>query len=239
MVQTTFTRQKRELAKASQWIERLRAHEVRTIKYSPEKEKTGETRETYVDYTPQEIAGNILKVVVEVVSQHGARQKANSKNTGRFSWQGIEADLTVPQLRALENAHSTLGELVRKLPRRNPKLIPNTEFEGHPAFIHPMQEYTIKKSRSVPYEEESTTRVRTYQEDYEVISHYTQTLEIDFGLDVKLINELNEMVTDLGISIQSAIDEANTKGHDTDTVLNSVVSNIQAVFLKKFQIKEE
>lgn len=237
MVQTTFTRQKRELAKINQWLERLRAHEVRVVKYSANKEKQNETRETYVDYSPEEVVSAVLGIVVEVVSQHGARQKANSKNTGRFSWQGIEENLTVPQLRALQNAQSSLAELVRKLPRRNPKLIPNTTFENRPAFEHPIKEVKEVRTRTIPYEEEASTRVRTYQENYEEIVQYTQTIEIDYGLDIKLVNELNDLVTDLSTAIQAAIDEANAKGHEKDTTLTNLVSNIQAVFLQKLQTK--
>jgi hypothetical protein len=237
MVQTTFTRQKRELAKVNQWLERLRAHEVRIIKYSAEKEKQTETRESYVDYSPEEVASAVLNIVVEIVSQHGARQKANSKNTGRFKWQGIEADLTVPQLRALQNAQSVLAELVRKLPRRNPKLIPNTTFENHPAFQHPLKEVKEVRTRTIPYEEEASTRVRTYQENYEEIVQYTQTLEIDYGLDIKILNELNDLVTDLSTAIQAAIDEANAKGHEEDAGLTSLVSSIQKVFIEKLKVK--
>ncbi|GAB1542632.1 hypothetical protein NUACC21_53060 [Scytonema sp. NUACC21] len=134
MVQTTFTKQKRELAKAISWIEKIRAQEVRHRNYNAQDELQDEIRETYVDYSPEEISLHVLEIVKDVVSQHGARQKANSSNTGNFEWYGISVELTVPQLRALQSAHSVLEELLRKLPRRNPKLIYNTTIDNRPAF---------------------------------------------------------------------------------------------------------
>jgi hypothetical protein len=147
MVQTTFTRQKRELAKASAWIDKLRAQEVRTITYSPNMEKIEEVRNTYVDYPQEEITKNVLDIIVEVVKQHGARQQANSHNTGHFNWHGVEADLTVPQLRALQNVYAVLTELVHKLPRRNPKIVPNTKIDDRPAFAHKQEKHEETKVR--------------------------------------------------------------------------------------------
>jgi hypothetical protein len=232
MVQTTFTRQKRALAKASAWIEKLRAQEVRTITYSPKMEKIEEVRNTYVDYLPEEITENVLDIIVEVVKQHGARQQANSHNTGHFNWQGIAADLTVPQLRALQNVYAVLTELVHKLPRRNPKIVPNMTVDEHPAFAHKKEKHEETKVRYVPYEEDSTTRVRTYEEKYKEITHFSQVIEIDYGLDIRLINRLGEMVTDLGTAIQSAIDEANAKGHESDPLIEGVINDIREVFVK-------
>jgi hypothetical protein len=232
MVQTTFTRQKRELAKASAWIEKLRAQEVRTITYSPNMEKLEEVRNTYVDYPPEEITKNVLDIIVEVVKQHGARQQANSHNTGHFNWQGVEADLTVPQLRALQDAYAVLTELVHKLPRRNPKIVPNTKIDERPAFAHKKEKHEETKVRYVPYEEDSTTRVRTYEENYQEIINFSQVIEIDYGLDVRVLNRLEEMVTDLGTAIQSAIDEANAKGHKSDPLIEQVIDGIRQVFIK-------
>ena len=233
MVQTTFTKQKRELAKALSWIEKIRAQEVRHLTYNPQEELIEEQRETYVDYSPEEITQKVVAIVKEVVSQHGARQKANSHNTGRFDWYGITVDLTVPQLRALQSAHTVLAELVRKLPRRNPKLIYNTTVDNRPAFAHMKEKCEEEKTRYVPYEEDSTTRVRTYAETYDVITQYTQKLEIDYGFEIKLLNELNEMIDDLGTAIQIGIDEANTKGRENDPVIDDVINRIGEILLAK------
>ncbi|AUT03249.1 hypothetical protein CLI64_24110 [Nostoc sp. CENA543] len=233
MVQTTFTKQKRELAKAIAWIEKIRAQEVRHRNYNAEDELQDEVRETYVDYSPEEISVRVLEIVKDVVSQHGARQKANSQNTGTFNWYGIAVELTVPQLRALQSACAVLSELVRKLPRRNPKLIYNTTIDHRPAFAHVKQKHEETETRYVPYEEDSTTRIRTYEERYKVITHYTQKIEIDYGLEVKLIHELEEMVDDLETAIQVAIDEANTKGRENDPVLDNVIDRISQTILAK------
>jgi hypothetical protein len=48
MVQTTFTKQKRELEKAIGWIEKIRAQEVRQRVYNEQDELEEEIRETYV-----------------------------------------------------------------------------------------------------------------------------------------------------------------------------------------------
>lgn len=53
MVQTTFTKQKRELEKAISWIEKIRAQEVRLRNYNAQDELQDELRETYVDYSPE------------------------------------------------------------------------------------------------------------------------------------------------------------------------------------------
>lgn len=230
MVQATFTRQKRELAKAAGWIDRLRAHEIRKIAFDAEGKKITETRETYVDYPPEEIARQVLEIVVDVVQQHGARQRANGKNTGRFAWHGVEAELTVPQLRALKEAHATLATLVQKLPRRNPKIVHNTMVDGRPAFAGKIEESFEDRVRYKPYEEDATTRVRTYEERYREKVGATQNVEIDYGLDVRRIQKLEEMVTDLGTSIQVAIDEANGRGYEDDPILSGVIDSIRKVF---------
>lgn len=239
MVQTTFTKQKRELAKALAWIEKIRAQEVRYLTYNPDQELEQEVRETYVDYSPEEIAQKVLVIVKDVVSQHGARQKANSQNTGKFEWCGISVDLTVPQLKALQSAYTVLQELVRKLPRRNPKLIYNTTVNNRPAFAHLKEEHEEEKTRYVPYEEDSSTRVRTYEEQYTVITKYTQKVEIDYGIDIKALNELDEMIENLGTAIQIAIDEANTKGRENDPVIDDVISQIEAILLAKLPNLED
>lgn len=233
MVQTTFTKQKRELEKALSWIEKIRAQEVRHRHYSAEDELQEETREAYVDYSPEEITQKVLEIVKDVVRQHGARQQANSENKGIFEWYGISVELTVPQLRALQSAHAVLNELVRKLPRRNPKLVYNTSIDRRPAFAHIKNKHEKKAIRYVPYEEDSTTRVRTYQEEYQVVTHYTQKVEVDYGFEIKLLNELGEMVTDLETAIQVAIDEANTKGRQDDPIINDVINRISEAILTK------
>lgn len=239
MVQTTFTKQKRELAKAISWIEKIRAQEVRNLTFNPDEELQEEIRETYVDYSPEEIAQKVLVIVKNVVSQHGARQKANSQNTGKFEWYEISVDLTVPQLKALQSAYTVLQELVRKLPRRNPKLIYNTTINNRPAFAHIKEKHEEKKTRYIPYEEDSTTRVRTYQEEYKVITKYTQKIEIDYGIEVKVLNEIDEMIDNLGTAIQIAIDEANTKGRENDPVIDEVIAQIENILLSKLPTLSE
>jgi predicted house-cleaning noncanonical NTP pyrophosphatase (MazG superfamily) len=239
MVQTTFTKQKRELTKAISWIEKISAQEVRHRNYNSQDELQDEIRETYVDYSPEEISQKVLEIIKDVVSQHGARQRSNSHNTGNFDWYGISIELTVPQLRALQSAHTVLSELVRKLPRRNPKLIYNSTIDNRPAFAHVKQKHEQIETRYVPYEEDSSTRVRTYEERYKVITHYTQKVEIDYGLEIKLLNELGEMIDDLETAIQIAIDEANTKGKENDPAIDDVINRISQVILAKLPTSEE
>ncbi len=233
MVQTTFTKQKRELEKAIAWIEKIRAQEVRQRIYNDRDELQEEIRETYVDYPPEEIARKVVEIVRTVVSQHGSRQKANAENRGNFSWYGIEIELTVPQLRALQSAHLVFNELVKKLPRRNPKLVHNTSIDRRPTFAHRKQKHEKSQIRYVPYEEQNSTRIRTYEEEYQVITHYTEKVEIDYGLEIKQLTELTEMVNDLGTAIQIAIDEANTKGRSNDTVIDDLIARIGEVLMQK------
>jgi hypothetical protein len=233
MVQTTFTKQKRELEKAVAWIEKLRAQEVRQQKYNDREELQEELREAYVDYAPEEIARKVVEIVGDVVRQHGSRQQANANNRGIFSWQGLAVELTVPQLRALQSAHIVFNELVKKLPRRNPKLVHNTSIDNRPAFAHSRQKHEKTEIRYVPYEEDASSRVRTYEEAHQVVTHYTQKVEIDYGLEIKQLTELTEMVADLGTAIQVAIDEANTKGRSNDPVIDDLIQRIGEVLLEK------
>jgi predicted house-cleaning noncanonical NTP pyrophosphatase (MazG superfamily) len=233
MVQTTFTKQKRELEKAIAWIEKIRAQEVRQRIYNEQDELQEEIRETYVDYSPEEIAQKVIEIVATVVSQHGARQKANAENRGIFSWCDIEIELTVPQLRALQSAHIVFNELVKKLPRRNPKLVHNTEIDRRPSFAHSKKKHEKIATRYLPYEETASTKVRTYEEKYPVVTHYTQKVEIDYGLEIKQLTELSEMVDDLGTAIQIAIDEANTKGRNNDPVIDDLIARIGEVLIQK------
>jgi predicted house-cleaning noncanonical NTP pyrophosphatase (MazG superfamily) len=233
MVQTTFTKQKRELEKAIAWIEKIRAQEVRQRVYNAQDELQEEIRETYVDYPPEEIAQKVVEIVATVVSQHGARQKANADNRGTFSWCNIEVELTVPQLRALQSAHIVFNELVKKLPRRNPKLVHNTVIDRRPSFAHSKHKHEKTETRYLPYEETNSTKVRTYEEKYQVVTHYTQKVEIDYGLEIKQLNELSEMIDDLGTAIQIAIDEANTKGRENDVVIDELIARIGQVLIQQ------
>lgn len=232
MVQATFTRQKRELAKAASLLEKLRAQEVRTVTKSPDGKVLEESRDTYVDFAPEQIAREVLDIVERVVAQHGARQQANSKNAGRFSWAGVEADLTVPQLRALQDVAGVIAETVNRLPRRNPKVIPNATVDGWPAFEHREVEHFRTETKYVPFEEDTTTRVRTYAEEHQVVDYKTQTVEVDYGLEVVAVERLRELAGDLRTSIQVAIDDANNKGHDNDPLLEEVIKGIREVFDK-------
>lgn len=230
MVQATFTRQKRELAKAATLLEKIRAQEVRLIKRSPQGEVLEESREAYVDFAPEQIARQVLDVVERVVSQHGARQRANSQNTGRFEWCGVDANLTVPQLRALQDVQGLLSDLVIRLPRRNPKLVTNRTVDGRPAFAHTAVEQFRTEVKYVPFEEDTTTRVRTYAEERKVLETTTQTVEIDYGIEIAILERLRELAGDLKTAIQVAIDEANAKGHETDPVLEGVIKGVRKVF---------
>ncbi|MBQ4079204.1 MAG: hypothetical protein IIU43_06675 [Thermoguttaceae bacterium] len=232
-VQTTFTKQKRELAKANELINQIRAQEKRLQRFTPDGKLQTEERESYLLATPQEIANKVLTIVVEVVSQHGARQVANSANKGKFAFMGIEAELTVPQLRALQDAAVTLRNLVDKLPMENKRYIPNEKIDGLPAFATPLVENKEKRSRVVPYEEKDSTRIRTYQEDYEEVVSQTREVTVDYGLPVAKITALREMVGDLDAAIQVAIDEANAKPHANDPVLNDVVAKVADAFRKE------
>jgi hypothetical protein len=230
MVQSTFTRQKRELSKAASLLERIRAQEVRTLVKTPEGRTLEESRDSYVDIAPEEIARQVFDVVERVVAQHGARQQANSRNTGCFSWNGVNAELTVPQLRALQDVAGLIAELVHRLPRRNPKVVSNLTVDGRPAFAHREVEHFRREVRYVPYEEGNTTRVRTYEEEFQILDYKTQTVEIDFGFDVVLLERLKELSGDLKTAIQVAIDDANAKGQKEDPVLEKVISEVRQVF---------
>ncbi len=51
MVQSTFTKQKRELAKAANLLDKLRAQETRKIVFAPDGvERLEETKDSYVDF---------------------------------------------------------------------------------------------------------------------------------------------------------------------------------------------
>ena len=216
-VQTTFTKQKRELAKANELINQIRAQEKRLQRFTPDGKLQTEERESYLLATPQEIANKVLTIVAEVVSQHGARQVANSVNKGRFAFMGIEAELTVPQLRALQDAAVTLRNLVDKLPMENKRCIPNEKIDGMPAFATPLVQNKEKRTRIVPYEE--------------VVSQ-TREVTVDYGLPAAKITALREMAGDLDAAIQVAIDEANAKPHANDPVLNDVAAKVADAFRK-------
>ena len=147
--QTTFTKQKRELAKANSLIQSIRAQEVRSIRFDKDGKQQTIERSAYVTETPEAIAQQVLEIVRAVVAQHGARQQANSVNKGHFEFAGIQAELTVPQLRTLQDSLSTLTALVNKLPAENLRLVPNGELDGRPAFFHPVEDVTATKTRNV------------------------------------------------------------------------------------------
>ena len=113
-VQTTFTKQKRQLAKANALIGTIRAQETRTQRFDADAKLETEERTAYIVDAPENIASQVVEIIADVVRQHGARQRANSVSKGRFEFCGIEADLTVPQLRALQEAQTTLAALVDK-----------------------------------------------------------------------------------------------------------------------------
>ena len=229
-VQTTFTKQKRELAKAHELIDSLRAQEVRIQRFSPDDKLVAEERKTWVNATPQEIAAKVFAIVKEVVAQHGARQQGNSVNTGTFEFCGVTAQLTAPQLRALQDITSVLRELVDKLPVENKRFVANGEIEGRPAFVELMTPVTETKTRYVPYEDKNSTRVRTYEEQYKEVLYKTREVTIDYGLPVQRIEALKTLVGDLSVAIQVAIDDANAKPRKDDDVLNDVIGKIVAVF---------
>jgi len=231
MVQSTFTKQKRELAKAASLLDKLRGQEIRKILFASDGlQKLEETKDSYVDFAPEAIFAEVLVSAVKVVHEHGMRQKANSANHGKFLFEGIEAELTVPQLRALQDIVPLLTELTQRLPRRNSKLIPNSTVDGRPAFEQRMLPVTKTVTKYVPFNEKDTDRVRTYEEKHEVIQNYTQTVDIDFGLPIETITKLQQLVLDLSTAIQCAIDEANTRGQSPDPVLDDLMNAIKLKF---------
>ena len=230
--QTTFTKQKRELAKANSLIQSIRAQEVRSIRFDKDGKQQTIERSAYVTETPEAIAQQVLEIVRAVVAQHGARQQANSVNKGHFEFAGIQAELTVPQLRTLQDSLATLTALVNKLPAENLRLVPNGELDGRPAFFHPVEDITATKTRNVPYEETESTRVRTYEEKYEEILYKTQQVEVDYGLPTAAIKQLKLLLEDLSTAIQVAIDEANALPHTQDAELERVIAGITAAFQK-------
>lgn len=228
MVQQTFTRQKHELAKAAALLEKIRAQEVRQVLCSSDGTVLEVTRDSYVDSPPEVIARQVIAIAERVVAQHGARQQANSRNTGRFAWYGIEADLTVPQLRALQDVCGLLYDLSNRLPRRNPRMVANTTVDNRPACARkPVQKFR-RETVYKPYEEDSTTRVRTYETHLDILESTSQQVEIDFGLPIEVIDRLKELVSDLRIAVQVAIDDANAKGHQNDALLDNVIAGIRA-----------
>ncbi len=230
MVQATFTKQKRALGQAAAWIERLRAQEVRTVRFGVDGEKLEERRESYVDFAPEEIARSVLAIVVTVVGEHGARQRANGTRTGSFSFRSVQAKLTVPQLRALKEAHATLASLAQRIPRKNPKTIANGTVDGRPAFFEIPVEIKQIEMQVVPFEEKESTRVRTFEQRVERVIGRSQRVEIDYGIDPRRAMQLDELVVELGTAIQVAIDEANAGIAERDPLLESVADGIRREF---------
>ncbi|MBQ3350709.1 MAG: hypothetical protein IJG38_09945 [Thermoguttaceae bacterium] len=234
-IQTTFTKQKRELAKAHELIQSIRAQEVRQIRYNAKGKMETVQRSAWLIDTPESLASQVFQIIREVVAQHGARQQANSVNKGRFEFEGIQADLTVPQCRALQDVLSTLTELVNKLPAENKSHVPNGEIDGRPAYIAPMENVTEDRVRYVPYEDKDSTRVRTYEEHYQEVVYKNQTAEIDYGFPVLVIKAMKELLSNLSTAIQVAIDEANAQPQKKDEELERVIGKITEVFEKQLQ----
>ncbi|MBQ9874534.1 MAG: hypothetical protein IJM30_08720 [Thermoguttaceae bacterium] len=232
-VQTTFTKQKRELEKASELIKMLRAQEKRVQRLTTTGEVESERRDAYLIATPQEISKKVLDIVESVVRQHGARQRANGLNKGRFEFMGVEAELTVPQLRALQDAVATIANLVDHLPVEDRRLVSNCEFDGRPAFAAPPTPVKEARTRIVPYEEADSTRIRTYQDVYEVVLYQTREITVDYGLPADKIADLKETVGDLATAVQVAIDEANAKTHPNDPELDAIVDKVVDVFRRR------
>lgn len=230
MVQATFTKQKRALGQAAAWIERLRAQEVRLLRFDNAGATLEERKEAYVDFSPEEIASKVLGIVSTVVSEHGARQRANGQRRGAFEFRSVRAELTVPQLRALKEAHATLATLVQRLPRKNPKVVPNGTVDGRPAFFASPVEVREIETTVVPYEEKESTRIRTYDQRVEKVVGRTQRVEVDYGLDARVAQSLDELVADFGTSIQVAIDEANSGPAERDPVIDAVIEGVRSEF---------
>jgi len=227
MVQSTFTKQKRELAKAMATIERFRSQEVRNVLYAADgKTPLETTKESYVDFEPRAIFEEVLASALKVVHEHGMRQKANSINKGKFSFCGIDAELTVPQLRALQDIVPLLAELTNRLPRMNSRLVPNTTVDGKPAFAHRMVPKLKTVTKFVPFEQKGDSRVRTYEEKHEEIEYFQERVEIDFGLPTKVVTDLQQLTSDLSTAIQCAIDDANTKGQQADQTLDEIMGKL-------------
>lgn len=229
-VQTTFTKQKRELNKVNTLINSIRAQEKRSQRFTPDGQLETDERDFYVEKLPESIAEKVLEIVCSIVRQHGARQVANSTNKGRFEFLGIEADLSVPQLRALQEASQTLRNLVDKLPKKNMRLVPNCEIDGRPAFASPLEKVKETKTRWVPYVNEGSPKPLTYEEKFEVVLYQTREVTIDYGLNCDKIDALREMAEDLDVAIQVAIDQANAKEHAEDALLNDVIARITDAF---------
>ncbi len=229
-VQTTFTKQKRELAKANELIASIRAQEKRSQRFSPDGKLQTEERETYLVDEPENIAAKVLTIVESVVRQHGSRQRANGVNTGAFEFRDIRVELTVPQLRALQEAAKTIRALVEKLPVENKRYMPNCEIDGRPAYATTMEQVKERKTRWVPYVDKDSPKPLTYAEEYDEVLYQTRQVTIDHGLATSKIVALKEMVGDLESAIQIAIDEANAKPHDQDETLNKTIGLITAAF---------
>ena len=85
-VQTTFTKQKRQLAKANALIGTIRAQETRTQRFDADAKLETEERTAYIVDAPENIASQVVEIIADVVRQHGARQRANSVSKGRSSF---------------------------------------------------------------------------------------------------------------------------------------------------------
>ena len=231
-VQSTFTKQKRELEKANSLIRNLRAQEKRNQRYDVDGKLEQDERETYLVDAPEAIVDQVLQIVAEAVRQHGARQRANGVNTGHFDFCGVEAELTVPQLRALQDVVGVLTNLAERLPVENKRFVPNAEIDGRPAFCAPFTDVKERRARYVPYEEKDSTRVRTYEEFYDVVLYRTRQVVIDYGLPLKRVEEIKSLVADFQTAIQAAIDDANSKSAGDDPVLNQVIEGVVDVLKK-------
>lgn len=237
-VQTTFTRQKREAAKAGEQIAKLRAQETRQITFTLDGEVQSEIRESYIEIPPEKITASVLEIIGNIISMHAARQQANSRNKGRFSWQGIEVDLTVPQLRVLKEAHGVLQELAAKLPRRNPRHVPNTTVDGRPAFAHGMVDVFERRKKALPVQRQGSNVNETFYAEEDVVVNRVQTVEVDYGYPADVLDAFHELISDLETAIQIAIDEANARGHEADAEMEALYIGIREVLSRKLGLAE-
>ena len=109
------------------------------------------------------------------------------------------------------------------------------EIDGRPAFFSPFAPTFKTETRYIPFEEASTTRVRTYEEKYSVLLFKTRTVEIDYGLPTATIARLKTLVEDFATAIQVAIDEANAQARDEDALLNDVAAKVLAEFERQWK----
>ena len=220
MVQATFTRQKRELAKAAGWIERLRApRDPATSPSTPKGRRSPRPARDLRRLRPRggrpQGAGDRRRGGA-AARRPAARQR--QEHGALLPFRGVEADLkSVPQLRALEGGARHPRRPRPEAPAAEPQDRPQ-HHRRRPARVRRQDEGRVRGSGALqtlrggrPPPACAPTRSTTARR-----SAPTSRCRWTTASRSRVTQALEEMVTDLGTAVQVAIDEANGRGHEDD-----------------------